>query len=132
MSASEAREELLKQHQRLRHLLAGAEDLARQVLAGAEVVPVFSGALTVLRTELAAHNAAEEAALVPLLRAGDAYGAARVQRMFEEHAGEHAVLLAALDGTPAVVAGRMAEVAEDLRAHMEAEERTILHPKVLR
>ena len=50
MSASEAREELLQQHQRLRLLLSRAEDMARQILSGGnEIVPMFSGALMVLR-----------------------------------------------------------------------------------
>jgi iron-sulfur cluster repair protein YtfE (RIC family) len=132
MDPIDARQELLRQHERLRGLLSEIEAAARQFLEGGAGAAAFGPALAHLRTELAAHNAAEEAWLLPLLRADPSWGSQRVERMFEEHAGEHAALASAFVGLERDVAARIDEVAEELRAHMDAEERTILHPRVLR
>jgi hypothetical protein len=52
--------------------------------------------------------------------------------MFEEHAAEHASFREAMTGSALAIAARMAELAEDVDAHMAAEERTFLSPGVLR
>jgi iron-sulfur cluster repair protein YtfE (RIC family) len=131
MKPSEARAQLLAQHARIRALLEGAGTAARQVLAGAGGVD-FRRIADELRAALVEHNLAEEAVLEPILRAGDAWGPVRVSRMIEEHAGEHAAFREALDGTDGEVAARMADLAEEIEAHMLAEERTFLSPSVLR
>jgi hypothetical protein len=69
--------------------------------------------------------------LEPLLSRSDAWGPRRVDRMFEEHKGEHAALLAAMDVSTANVAAELADLCEELEAHMAAEERTFLSPRVL-
>lgn len=132
MNPSEARTHILREHDRLRELLAAAEDAAKRLLSGKGKVAAFRDLLAQLRTTLAEHNAHEEALLAPILSSADATGPMRVRRMAEEHAAEHATLLAHLAGPDSEVAHRMSEVAEDLLAHMEAEERTFLHPRVLR
>src|SRR5215470_1310271 len=114
MNAPAARQELLLQHERLRGLLVEIEALARQLLQNRPGSDAFGLALKRLRTELAAHNAAEEASLLPLLRADPSWGARRVERMFEEHAGEHVALAAAFIGPEREVAARMGDIAEEL------------------
>src|SRR5262249_22858242 len=70
--------------------------------------------------------------LLSILRAGGVYGAARVSRMHEEHLNEHALLREALVGHDlGVISANLRELAEALRAHMDAEERTFLHAGVL-
>jgi len=133
MKPSAIRALLLGQHARLRERLVVAEALAERLRAGGAVRSPFRDAVTTLLEELIAHNVSEETLLEPLLRAGDAYAAARVARMHEEHFGEHALMREALVGTDlTIIAENLPELAETLRAHMDAEERTFLHPGVIR
>jgi iron-sulfur cluster repair protein YtfE (RIC family) len=132
MKPPEARDHLLRQHSRLRELLGRAEALGARVLAEEPVSEGFQQALAELQTALAEHNQAEEAMLEPLLARGDAWAPQRIARMLEEHAGEHAVLRDVLSGSELEIARRMADFAEHLSAHMDAEERTFLAPTVLR
>ena len=74
----------------------------------------------------------EEEALGPILARDPAWGPARIARMLEEHAAEHRVLHGLLGAPPLELAARFADIADDLGAHMAAEERTILHPQALR
>jgi len=138
MLPSKARDQLLSQHEELRELFGKAAALAGQVLADSAAgtaprdLPDLRGLLTRLLGAMAAHNATEEALLEPMLRDSDAWGPQRVARMMEEHKGEHAAFVAALTGGELEVAARLAELAEELDAHMMAEERTFLSPSVLR
>ena len=133
MKPSAIRAHLLRQHQRIRHRLAVAEDLAERLLAGEAVRLSFGDAVFALLRELFEHNRSEEGLLEPLLRAGDDYSSQRVSRMLEEHCAEHALLREGLRGHDlASVAQGLPEVAESLRAHMDAEERTFLHAAVVR
>jgi len=138
MLPSQARERLLRQHAGLRELLETAARLAGQVLADAAggAAPhdrtELHAVLAKLQDAMAEHNAAEEALLEPMLLDGDAWGPQRVARMMEEHRGEHATFRAALSRDDLEVAAGLAELAEDLDAHMMAEERTFLSPGVLR
>lgn len=141
MNPSEARQKLLQQHVRLRELVSEAGGLAARLLVVARelgdvvagsVLLEFRQAIHGLQEAVAEHNACEEAVLEPVLRGADAWGPLRVERMFEEHKAEHAAFLNALSGDELDVAARFAELAEDLDAHMAAEERTFLSPAVLR
>ncbi|HKA87035.1 MAG TPA: hemerythrin domain-containing protein [Haliangiales bacterium] len=131
MNPSEARAHILREHDRLRELLAAAETAAARLLAGVDDADRFRGIVAELRTALAEHNAHEEALIEPMLAGVDAVAPLRIRRMVEEHAAEHAALRAHLAGPEAEIAHRMSDLAEDLLAHMEAEERTFLHPRVL-
>ena len=125
------RDDLIGQHAALRALLADATREARRLRAeedGAE--RSFALAIVALRKGLAAHNDAEEALLTPLLATQDRAGVLRAQRMLEEHGAEHALFVRLLDRTLLVVAAKMDALAEDLEAHMQAEERTFLSPVV--
>jgi len=133
MQPSAIRALLLEQHARLRGHLEATEDLAHELRLGASVRADFRDALSALLEALNVHNASEETLLLPLLRAGDVYGPARVSRMHEEHVSEHHLIRDALVGHDlGVIAEKLPELAEDLRAHMDAEERTFLHPGVLK
>lgn len=125
MDALEARTVLLRQHDDLRRILD-------QVRAAADHDRAALPALLVaLRAAFADHNAAEERLLEPILRLDYAWGPARVARMVEEHAGEHAALRASAD--PALDdAAAIASLVEQIAAHMDAEERTVLAIGVLR
>jgi iron-sulfur cluster repair protein YtfE (RIC family) len=132
MLAAEVREHLLAQHHALRHLLDGAVSAAHALLDGRPALLSFRRALAELRRALTEHNQAEEALLEPMLVASeDRLGHARVARMREEHHSEHEALGSLLLGTDRAVARRIDEFAEELLAHMDAEERTFLHPRVL-
>jgi len=110
-----------------------AEDLAEKLRTGEAVRKPFGDAVFALLQELLDHNRSEETLLEPLLRAGDTYSPQRISRMFEEHAGEHELMRQALHGSDlGGVAQSMPEFGETLRAHMDAEERTFLHARVLR
>jgi iron-sulfur cluster repair protein YtfE (RIC family) len=132
MTPNETRQHLLRQHGWLRELLNEARALAAQLVDGKPVEDPLAKIIDRLARTLAEHNAAEEAILEPILRDADAWGPVRVKRMFEEHTGEHAAFRAALVGDTPTVAARIADLAEELEAHMDAEERTFLSPAVLR
>lgn len=132
MKPREAREHLLGQHGRLRELIGVAEGLAARMLGGQSVDADFRQVVGELGTVLAEHNFAEETLLEPILARSDAWAAKRTERMFEEHRAEHAAMREALSGPELDVARRMPEFAEELTAHMDAEERTFLAPSVLK
>jgi hypothetical protein len=128
---SQARAKLLREHERLRSMLRDALALAARLRAGEPVQTELEALLDRLGRAFAAHNRTEEALLEPILHADPAWGPARVARMLEEHAGEHAAMRAALSGSALDVAARLPELSEEIDAHMAAEERTFLSPGVL-
>jgi len=132
MSAEHVRLQLLAQHDRLRKHLERCTRLARLAVyndfAGAEL----EAALTSLREEFALHNQAETAAIGELLHGPASWGKLLIDRMFEEHIAEHAAFWELLSGPPAEVAARIDDLADELDAHMAAEERTFLAPATLR
>jgi iron-sulfur cluster repair protein YtfE (RIC family) len=132
MNALEARITLLAQHERIRGLLALCSRLAGQHDAGEPVASELDEALAQLRDEVAAHNHAETEIIAELLQGPGPWSARLVDRMLEEHLAEHAAFWELLCGTQAEVADRIVELAEDLDAHMAAEERTFLAPTTLR
>lgn len=132
MIPSEARERLLWQHERLRELLTGVQLLAARMARGEPVALDLQVGLEALRRAFAEHNRDERAILEPILRQDPNYGPLRVDRMLEEHAAEHAAFEATLIGPDYEVAARLADLVEDVDAHMMAEERTFLSPGVLR
>jgi iron-sulfur cluster repair protein YtfE (RIC family) len=132
MTPETARLQLLSQHDRIRDHVATCTRLARlyqtHELGGHDL----DAALAALRDELAAHNATETAIITRLLQGPAEWGALMIDRMLEEHVAEHAAFWELLQGTRAEVAGRMDELADELDAHMAAEERTFLAPGTLR
>jgi 2-isopropylmalate synthase len=131
MHPSDARRRCLAQHDWLRAMLLQTGNLARELLGGQPVDHLFEVSLRRLRDAYTAHNAFELAVLEPMILDDNAVGAARVARMVEEHAAEHAALEELLIGSAADVAARFDEFAELVDAHMAAEERTFLSTQVL-
>ena len=132
MNATEARTTLLAQHERLRRQLEVCTKLAKLYRTGREVGCELDASLGVLREQLAQHNQTETAIVGNLLRGPAAWGSLLVDRMLEEHVAEHAVFWELLSGTQAQIAGRIDDLAEEIDAHMAAEERTFLSPVTLR
>jgi iron-sulfur cluster repair protein YtfE (RIC family) len=132
MNATEARTTLLAQHEQLRLLLETCTRLARLQCDGEPVTAELDQALAELRDEFADHNRRETALIGELLQGPAAWSIQMVDRMLEEHVAEHAAFWALLSGTREQVAERIGELAEELDAHMFAEERTFLSPMALR
>jgi hypothetical protein len=132
MNAEQTRLRLLAQHDRLRTHLQTCTRLARLAGEGVSAGAELDAALAMLREELAAHNETEAAVIGALLRGPAPWGRLMVDRMFEEHVAEHAAFWELLSGTRDQVVARIEELADELDAHMAAEERTFLAPGTLR
>ncbi len=132
MTANEARTTLLAQHEQLRLLLDTCTRLARQQRAGEPVTAELDEALAELRDKFADHNQMETAVIADLLQGPAPWSSLLIDRMLEEHVAEHAAFWELLSGTQAEVAERIGELADELDAHMAAEERTFLSPMTLR
>lgn len=132
MEPSEARRQLLAQHEALRDQLKTARKLRDRMIAGAAGAGELAAELDLLRQAYIEHNQLEEGWLEPLLRLGDAWAPQRIARMLEEHAAEHDVFEAFFRGSVLEMAEGLDALADDIEAHMAAEERTILHRGVLR
>lgn len=132
MNAENTRRFLLAQHDQLRAHVQTATRLAKLHRAGHNPGPELDMALEVLREEFAAHNQTETTAISQLMHGPAAWGSLLIDRMFEEHIAEHAVFWELLSGTRSEVAARIDDLADELEAHMAAEERTFLAPVTLR
>jgi hypothetical protein len=132
MDAQTARTKLLVQHEQIRTDLASCVALAHRLGNGDEPRAAFDLAIAQLRVDVDEHTATETLLVDNLLQGAAEWGTVLVDRMTEEHVGVHDALWAALSGPPEDVAGRMEDLAEELDAHMAAEERTFLSPQVLR
>ncbi|MFO0598673.1 MAG: hemerythrin domain-containing protein [Myxococcaceae bacterium] len=123
MELQVVRKNLLAQHENLRRLMVEVETvLAHHGDA--------SAAVKALHDACQAHNAAEEAVLVPILRDIDAWGPERVKQLLDEHSNEHAVLLKRLD--PHADRAQLRDAIGALREHMANEEATNLAETLLR
>jgi iron-sulfur cluster repair protein YtfE (RIC family) len=132
MNATEARTTLLAQHDAIRQKLETCTSLARLHRAGFEVSSELDAALERLRDDLAQHNQTETAIIGQLLQGPAAWGSLLIDRMLEEHVAEHAAFWDILSGTHVEIAERIDDLAEEIDAHMMAEERTFLSPVTLR
>lgn len=138
MKLSQIREELIAQHAELRRLAANITTEAAHVMQGEGASAEGLRALLArLDTALVAHNVREEALLRDELRTIDAWGPLREALMDDAHEAEHASIVRALRQTAMiddakVVAGQALEVVKRVVGHIEAEEREILHPDLLR
>jgi hypothetical protein len=132
MNATEARTTLLAQHERIRELLQVCTSLAGRARDDQEVVRELDRALVELRDTFAQHNQDESAIIGELLRGPAAWGALLVDRMLEEHVAEHAAFWDILSRSSTEIVDRIGDLAEELDAHIAAEERTFLSPVTLR
>ena len=132
MHANEARTQLLAQHERIRWQLEICIMLAALLRSGQDVTRELDEALAQLRTAFTEHNDTETAIIRKLLHGPAAWGSLLVDRMFEEHVAEHAAIWERMSGPHDEIAERIDDLAEELDAHMAAEERTFLSPMTLR
>lgn len=131
MNAEKTRLLLLAQHDRLRGYIQTCTRLATLFREDHSIGRDLDHALEVLRAEFGTHNETESIAISKLLHGPAAWGSLLVDRMLEEHVAEHAAFWELLSGTRAEVAGRIDDLADELDAHMAAEERTFLAPVTL-
>jgi len=132
MDADLARMTLLSQHDGIRGSLDRCALLATRFRDGEHVAEELETAVQALRREVEVHIETENALINVLLLRGERWGVQLIERMIVEHLAEHAAMWALLTGSINDVAPRIGELAEELDAHMAAEERTFLAPHVLR
>jgi NADPH-dependent ferric siderophore reductase len=124
-----ALKELMAQHAKLREMMERCEALADEADANGDPSIQLTREVAKLRLAFDAHNQFEEQLLRPVLLAQDAFGEVRIAQMVDQHVGEHRVIRSRLHSW---VTGELREVIENLRAHLEAEERYFLSARVLR
>jgi hypothetical protein len=121
--------ELAAQHNALRGMMDRCEELADELDAGRTGPIQLTREVARLRLAFDAHNRFEEQLLRPALLDADAFGEIRVERMVEEHVDEHREMRARLGSS---ATSDLRAVIASLRAHLEAEERYFLSPRILR
>lgn len=126
---STALAELMDQHGKLREMMDRCDELADEVERTGDPPLQLTREVARLRIAFDAHNQFEEKMLKPVLLAEDAFGAVRVEQMVEQHVGEHRAIRGRLHSW---VTGDLREVIDNLRAHLDAEERYFLSSRVLR
>jgi len=138
MNHEDRRQTLHAQHQHLRTIIREVRQCALDVL-GAEPSDCadLRARIGELREDLEEHLLAEEALLVPVLERIDAWGPVRLDLLRAEHAHQRAVLsLLRSDRAgalpPAQLARRVLGLLDDISADMDAEDRDLLDPRVLR
>jgi iron-sulfur cluster repair protein YtfE (RIC family) len=132
MDADLARLTLLSQHDKIRESLDCCVLLASRFRDGEHVAEALETAVQALRREVEVHIETENTLIRGLLVRGERWGVQLIDRMLVEHGAEHDAMWAMLSGSINDVAPRISELAEELDAHMAAEERTFLAPHVLR
>lgn len=134
MDASTARKRLLGQHHAIRGRVAECVAVAKRFRAGETNEVELEEALERMRTDLYQHNLSETQLLRPLLSRTRQWGQRLLERMIEEHVAEHVAMWNVMNQAAAVIAHELDDLAEELDAHMVAEERTflaVLRPDVL-
>jgi len=138
MTHEERRQTLHAQHQQLRAVIAGVREAALDIVGreGGDSTGLRMR-ISVLRDDLERHLATEEALLGPVLERIDAWGPVRLDLLRAEHAHQRAVLsLLRSDRAAALpslgLARRVLALLDDICADMDAEDRDLLDPRVLR
>jgi hypothetical protein len=129
LTPARALAELNAQHDALRGMMERCEELADELDAGRCGPTQLTREVARLRLAFDAHNTFEEQLLRPVLKEVDAFSAVRIDKMVEDHVGEHRAMRAGLGSNETRV---LRDVIETLRAHLEAEERYLLTARVLR
>ena len=138
MNHDERRQTLHAQHQGLRALIRGVREAALEVLgAESDDSSELRRRIGKLRDDMEHHLQTEEALLEPVLERIDAWGPVRLDLLRAEHAHQRAVLsLLRSDRAAALpallLARRVLGLLDDIVADMDAEDRDLLDPRVLR
>jgi len=131
ISERDALRELAAQHAALRDQIARCEELADELDAGRIEAAQLLAAVSELRLAFDAHNRFEERLLRPILldRGPGALRALRVARMARDHTEEHRAMRRGLEPT---TSSQLRDALDSLSAHLDAEERSFVTPKILR
>ena len=129
MQPSKLLTELTKQHDAIRQIMDRCEQLADELDEGRGDPSQLTREVAKLRLAFDAHNRFEEQLLRPVLRELDAFGDVRIDRMIADHVGEHHAVREQLGDGPTAV---LRNAIDNLRVHLQAEERYFLSSKVLR
>ena len=121
--------QLVEQHDALRAIMERCEQLADELDEGRGDAAALTREVAKLRVAFDAHNRFEEQLLRPVLRELDAFGDVRIDRMFANHVDEHRAVRQQLGEGPTNV---LRAAIDNLRVHLDAEERYFLSSKVLR
>jgi len=132
MDANHARSLLITQHQAIRTRLATCLEIAKRLRTDDADETELELELERMRAAVYEHNLSETELIRPLLAHAQRWGDQLIGRMIEEHLGEHVAMWTVLEQPARTVAFELEELADDLDAHMAAEERTFLAPNVLR
>jgi hemerythrin len=117
--------ELLEQHEEIRGIIDHCEQMADDLDAGTLEPNVLLAEVARLRAVFDVHNRFEEKLLRPI----DAFGSVRVDKMVEDHVGEHRAMREGLDNP---ITAELRSTLAKLRQHLATEERFFLSSKVLR
>jgi iron-sulfur cluster repair protein YtfE (RIC family) len=135
----ERRKLLIAQHEQLRGLIARMRSAAGRLLSAdgegaVQLLQELRCAVDELQANFYAHLLTEEAILEPILLRIDAWGPIRLDLLRAEHSHQRAVLAAlrSAEVDAYSVARRAAALAEELLVDMDAEERDLLAPELLR
>jgi iron-sulfur cluster repair protein YtfE (RIC family) len=120
---------LLTQHEALRALMDHCERLADELDDGDGDPAELTREIAKLRLAFDAHNRFEEQYLRPVLREIDAFSSVRIDRMIADHVSEHRAVRDQLGDGPIAV---LRAAIDNLRVHLQAEERYFLSAKLLR
>lgn len=126
MDANHARKLLLSQHEAIRESLAECLGIAKRVRGNEATEAELELALDRMRAEVYQHNLSETELIRPLLASTQQWGDRLIDRMIEEHLAEHVAMWTVLNQPAIVVAVELDSLAEELDAHMAAEERTFI------
>ena len=129
MHPSKLLSELMKQHDALRAMMDHCDALADALDEGRGDASQLTREVAKLRLAFDAHNKFEEQLLRPVLREIDAFGEVRIERMVADHIGEHHAVREQLGDGPTAM---LRSAIDQLRVHLQAEERYFLSSKVLR
>ncbi|MGN6104890.1 MAG: hemerythrin domain-containing protein [Kofleriaceae bacterium] len=121
--------DLAAQHAALRDSMNRCEVMADELDArGGDPLPLVREVAR-LRLAFDAHNAYEEQLLRPVLVYADPHAETRIDRMVEDHVGEHRAVCSQLLSSDTQL---LRDAIELLRAHLDAEERYLFTAEVLR
>lgn len=115
--------ELLQQHDQLRDIIYRCEKLADDLDAGKIEPVIVLAEVAHLRATFDVHNKFEEQLLRPILRDANAFAELRIDRMVEDHVGEHRAMSEGL-GNP--VTAELRHTLAQLQLHLATEERYFL------
>jgi len=136
MLPSEIRTVLLSQHENIRALAREVYEIAQEPTS-TEACDELRRAIDALHVAMIEHNHDEQRLLEEVLPVADAWGEVRRVVMDDHHRHEHGALRDALAESMRLDDWRELSICarrliEDLFAHMEVEERVLLHANVLR